>query len=330
MYIQNDSVVSCIEYSGILRYSLWDSTLVQVENGVSTKIELPSPILAIHSIGNQVYIGCIEGGVYKVQDKSITKILQGNASIECGGQQVKAVIGIHSYKDTLICVFINGEIILYDLISQSITKRYSAAGLIVSSSTNRSKIVCVVETSKIEVHDISTEEKRTITPNIEGAQINKAILTEDTSSAAIICATDIGKVKVEYLNGTKDTVEYLFKAHKKDQENEEIFYPVTMIQEISPFEILTGGADGKIHLWNIKAKTKIKTIYNNPDRSILQGQIVQSNHTITSLALALGDSTDSIYLTDTQTSSYIHIISSEELSLPSVPESSDKTIKALG
>ena len=178
---------------------------------------------------------------------------------------------------------------LYQSINQSINSRMK-----------ENKVLYVVDGMRIEMYNI---EENTITERrsmVENSQITTAVFIQSSKKDAIAYGTKTGRVCIEYMTEGEGCTGYVYKAHKKDVGTDEIFYTVTMIHSVSTTEIVTGGTDGKLYMWNIHTKKRTKIVYKT-DKMILHGDVKVKNSRIDSLALVLSTKADGILdIEDTQ------------------------------
>lgn len=267
---QNSSI-SCIDHGENLIYGLWDGTVRIINNNTTSSISLNSPATAIHTHLNAVYIGTVNGDVWEIRETKVVRLIKAEGSINYTDLTMQSVIGIHGYTDQKIIVtYIYGEIIIYNTSTHTVEKRIKMDRKITSSYFDKNKVLCILAGKTIEVYDINTSKSLHMKALLSNTTIDHIIFMKNTEQDTIVYSTPVGKVCVDYVS--RPGTGFVFKAHKKITENNEVYYPVTLIKQIGNNRLLTGGADGELYLWDVKEKTKVQTILSTK-KCILTGDV---------------------------------------------------------
>lgn len=270
--------ISAIECGKCLTYGIWDGKVYSTNDGVTNCAVLNSPATAICSVGETVYVGTSCGDVWTIKNKEVAKIGKAGGGIVHKDISLEAVIGIHPCSaDMVVVVYIFGEISIYKTdTNQKISKKTKKIeGKITSSYLENSRLLCIIDSAVLEIHDMEENEAPIrIKSLLSNTLIDQAIFMPETEQNVIVYSTPIGKVCVDYVN--RQGTGFVFKAHKLLEENKEIYYPVTLLKGITPTRLITGGVDGNVYLWNIKERSKVKTVIAT-EKCIVMGDI---RHTI--------------------------------------------------
>ncbi|KAI5191539.1 hypothetical protein NEMIN01_1565 [Nematocida minor] len=268
---KQNSSISTVEFKNNLIYGLWDGTVRIMSKEESSRIDLNSPATAICSTEDAVYIGTAHGDVWDIRNKKVAKILKANGSIKHTNISLEAVVGIHKYKDSsIIVIYIFGEISIYDTNAHKISKTVKIDGKVSNSYLEEEKLVYIVDGKVVEIYDIKLDRITKIKSLLSNTAIDQIMFMQNTEQNTIVYSTPVGKVCVDYAN--RAGTGFVFKAHKTETENREVYYPVTLMKAISATRILTGGGDGNVYLWDVKEKTKIQTVIST-GKCILMGDI---------------------------------------------------------
>ncbi|KAI5187244.1 hypothetical protein NEHOM01_2040 [Nematocida homosporus] len=297
------SGVSALEYRDVLRYALWDGQIGEYPISSADSPSISAPALSICTIStDEVYIGTVAGEVWRVTGSEKKIVVQNQEVRTYGGCKVSSVVSMHRFKDQLVIVFLVGKVCLYHLERHQVTSEYWVDGTITLSAIKGDLVAYVVNNTNLETYNLQTGqiEKRVCL----AAMITRICFLHGEANV-VVCGTADGKVTLCYL----DTVEadFTFKAHRKTKANEEIFFPVVMLASLTVNELITGGADGKVYLWDIKRRHKISTLYS-AKRTILAGEISVAREKKPSMCLVLGSGIESLYAPEPQAGINICIV----------------------
>lgn len=286
--------VSCLEYRDELKYGVWSGQVYSLAEHATTSISLEAPPLAIATAADGTYLGTAEGEVWKVTGGERTLVLKEKDSLVGGVYPASAVVGVHRYRRLLVVVFMHGEILLRDLDEPATVETLRADGVISFSTMKNDQLLWVVDNIRVKAYAIDSRrliEKRSL---VEDARITQAAFVNDRTGNTIVYGTDVGKVCVDYLVEHVGQAGYVFKAHKQEVANRETFFPVTVVCSGNNHEVVTGGAEGKAYLWDIKIRKRIKTLYST-GKAIVGGCLQTGHCSSMKLALVLGPTVESLY-----------------------------------
>ncbi|KAI5135232.1 hypothetical protein NEAUS07_1068 [Nematocida ausubeli] len=288
------SSISCIHNRKDLIYGLWDGSVRIISNGTANSISLKSPATAIlESSLNTAYIGTVKGDIWEVKNERVACIIKASKSIKHTDINMQAVIGIHMHsEDMIIGVYVHGEIVVYNTKNNTVMKKVQIDEKITSSYAENGKILCILESSTLLIYNIDSDSGFPMKSLLSDTEIDHAIFLPNTRQNIIAYSTPIGKVCVDYAN--RPGTGFVFKAHKQVKEAKEIYYPVTLLQPASATQVITGGADGEVHLWDVKHKTKVRTILSTKKCIITGAMKRDENNTPLSLTLVLSEGLDSL------------------------------------
>ena len=113
----------------------WDGSVYKIENNTKTEICTGiEPVLAIHTVDNNVmYIGYVHGDVYRIVKNDKKIVMKTEGSVVCDGCNVSAVVGIHTYQNILVVLYMHGEIVLYNTTDRTKIKTVRSSGTIINS-----------------------------------------------------------------------------------------------------------------------------------------------------------------------------------------------------
>lgn len=284
-----------------------------VNEGKCTRIAIDSPPISICSGEKDIfYTGTAEGSVWKIENEKKQLLLTGKKSVVLAECKINAVMGVHLFNGFLISVFIHGEITIYNLAEKRVETIISVDNVITQSICKEELLICAVGRNRVEIYDLK---KRCLAKRynlLDNASVISMAFMDGEKKDAFACGSASGKVSVFYLSGKHR--DYVFKAHKKETENEEIFFPVTFMQAIGDHKLITGGAEGALYLWDIQTHTRLKCLYTT-EKAILYGEANCSKEKIESIALVLGPTIESAYLLNDKDKIEISILSSESINL---------------
>ncbi|OAG30396.1 hypothetical protein NEIG_00559 [Nematocida sp. ERTm5] len=284
------SSISCLYDQKNLIYGLWDGGVRINKKGMATSISLKSPATAIfETTENTVYIGTADGDVWEIKNENVQRIVRACGHIKHTDINIQSVTGVHGHIDhNIIITYIYGEIVVYNTKDSAIVQRIPIEGKITSSCAENGKVLCTVDSKALLLYDIKTSTVLRMKALLSNIIITHSIFVSGTDQHTIAYATSIGKVCIDYTN--RPGTGFVFKAHKQMTDNREMYYPVTLIKPATSSRIITGGADGDVHLWDLKDKIKVHTIVSTK-KCILTGDVkVDENNLPISLMLVLSES----------------------------------------
>ncbi|KAI5192180.1 hypothetical protein NECID01_1835 [Nematocida sp. AWRm77] len=307
--------VSCVEYRKDLKYGLWDGAVHTKGLGSSEVVELDTPSLSICTLEDATYLGTAEGEVWRVAGTEKTRLSFEKNGAVYSAHMLGAIIGMHVHEKALVVVGMHGKALVYDLLRRAVTKDLKINGVVSFSTVEGAKLLCVVDNTHIQMYDLACKvqaEKRCL---VEDAKITEVAFVKDGTENMVVYGTDIGKVCVDYLVEHVGTTGYVFKAHKKEVDNKETFYPVTVVQSLNSSEVVTCGAEGKAYLWDIRIQKRIKTLYTTTKTILggcMQKQSAADSAVLPVLALVLGNTPEALYSIEEEASTEIALVSLKE------------------
>ncbi|KAI5171022.1 hypothetical protein NEFER03_0424 [Nematocida sp. LUAm3] len=283
---------SCLEYVGNrVLYGEWSGTLIELTEN-SSVMHMDAPITSILSDGSREYVGTVGGEVWRIMGEEKTLLFKGKDKYY-KEVSTNMVISIFSYKKIIIVVFLKGNIFLHRTDRESefpAVEVINEEKEIECACMKDEKIFYLVGGKEIKIYSVEKRKQVGYT-NVLDFEITKITVINEKNLEILIYGTTCGKVCVTHLH---DGSSYLFKAHKKQVENEEVFYPVTMLGEVSDRVIVTGGADGKVITWDIRERNRIRTIYAT-DKIIVNGCIKVRNERVEEITIAVSPRIEDIY-----------------------------------
>jgi len=299
--------VSYVSYRTCVKYGEWDGGLCTIEGGKSTRIEGEVPSLAETTVAGERYVGNIEGEVWKINSHEKVLVFKGKGNIEYTKYNTSSVIGMHGYGPFVVIVLICGEVHLHDTRDRKTERAFQIEKTITESAIKGKKLLYVVDGRQIEIYDLENKTTKKLRSLAEGEKITKAAFLQDDKRSAVAYGTEEGRVCVDYPDKILGTAGYTFKAHKKDVGSDEVFYPVTMVCGVSETEIVTGGADGKVYLWDVKSRSRIRKLCTSKN-PIIHGDANVEKGRVEALALVVGDCLDAMYSCSAEDQMEVHIV----------------------
>lgn len=264
--------------SEIVAISTWESTveLYSTTNGQNIQIfhfEAPQMDLTwvnkstIASVGSDGHVN-LNGqmiGSHKAPASSILYLSSLN------------VIASGSYDGTLK---------LWTIFPSSLQATINLPLKILSMTSLHSIIYCACQEKDIFSINPTTHKFNHLPPHVR-YHIKQIISNEKSDS--LIVSTYSGRIVVLYPEEGDNRETIVFKAHEKKESNSTTVYPVnaTVINPITG-ELVSGGSEGMIYVFNIETKRKIKNISNHPCQTGISSLSYSSDASKLAIAVSYG------------------------------------------
>ncbi|KAH9386889.1 uncharacterized protein NEMAJ01_1785 [Nematocida major] len=272
---KHNSSISCLEHGDELVYGLWDGTLLIVGKEETRSISLNSPATSIRTHLNTLYIGTAKGDLWMVEGKTkVSHLMKAAFHIMHTDLKIDFVVGIYA-KDSerIVVTYAYGGIVVYNLAKRAKEKETRTSGRITASHMDGNRLVYVSDGKVICVYDMETEKTTGMKTLLSGTTIDHIIFIQGTEQRTIAYCTPVGKVCVDYVD--KPGTGFVFKAHRKVAENEETYYPVTLMKQVGASQIVTAGGDGEVYIWDVKEKTRVQSVISTK-KCVLCGDVKKS------------------------------------------------------